>query len=444
MSVRDIESFPIQKHSYCKVPFNNAPSSKSIPWTHSPYRDSLVIAFDPTISEIVRIKVLWRTEILENVDVADIRKLNISSAPLTVIVRSPCIGIKYAYREQYGQIMVRRFQMRFANDELFTACLRQFEKYGCLIKSASGLSPMPDSQGMISSTQQSAASVTEGASPAASGRSYFPSSLSSVSSYGSQYLTQSGGISPNVDGNRMTSQADLDAPLTQPTGVGMPSALHTTGRISVTTSLSNGIAPFDESVANGTRLNDGRILAQPNVNSQWARVPASGILSSVNSSHSSNVSTSREYQSPFNVGNGLLNIESGYRPVTDKAINPPRSPLRITGPSVNSPSKSIDSSYGSASNTSTNAIDSPISRTDNSVHEDYQNSLMPPSRDPGINSADLSARNHRPERKRNFGEINAAGLDDNEIKKMIVECLKDPTFTTLLDHVSRVLTTSQQ
>ncbi|KAK9240702.1 hypothetical protein V1525DRAFT_394711 [Lipomyces kononenkoae] len=437
MSVRDIESFPIQKHSYCKVPFNNPPSSKSIPWTHSPYRDSLVIAFDPTVSEIVRIKVLWRSEILENVDVADIKKLNISSAPLTVIVRSPCIGIKYAYRELYGQIMVRRFQMRFANDELFTACLRQFEKYGCLVKSASGLSSMPGSQSIISSTQQSAASVTDRASQTGSGRSYCPSSLSSISSYGSQYLPQSDGKSPNV--GRITSQPDLDAPLTQPTGVGMPSPLHMNSQISVTTSLSNGITPPGDNVANDTRLNDSRILSQSNADTQWTRVPASSLLSSVNqSTHSSYMSTPREYQSQFNVGNVLLNIGSGYRPVTDKPIIP-HSPPRITAPSVSSPSKSTDSSYMSASNTSTNTIDSPISRTDSSVHNDYQKSLkMPQSMDYPISSADFSASHVR------SGLVNIAGLDDKEIEKMIAECLKDPTFTTLLDRVSRVLKTSQQ
>ncbi|KAK9349543.1 hypothetical protein V1522DRAFT_396776 [Lipomyces starkeyi] len=448
MSVRDIESFPIQKHSYCKVPFNNGPSSKSIPWTHSPYRDSLVIAFDPTVSEIVRIKVMWRSEILENVDVAAVGKLNLSQSPLTVIVRSPCIGIKYAYREPYGQIMIRRFQIRFANDELFAACLRQFEKYGCLIKGASGLSSISGSHSMISSTQQSTASVTDGGSQPASSRSYLPSSLTSIPSYGSQYLTQSEGNignSPKFSGSPMPLQPDRDAQLTQTSGAGTLASVHAAGSICVTPSLSKNVTQRDENMGNNANLNDIRVLSQPNFDSQWTFAPAASTLSSVHSTgHTSYLSTPREYESNFTVANGLLNIGPMYRPATDMPINP-RSPPRITTPSAYSPSKSTDSSsYVSASNTSTNTVDSPVSRSENSVRDDCQKSLkMPSCRELPISSADYSARdNPMLEQKRNIEDRNVAGLDDNEIEKMIVECLKDPTFTILLDQVSRVLKTS--
>ncbi|KAK9377948.1 uncharacterized protein V1513DRAFT_435684 [Lipomyces chichibuensis] len=447
MSVRDIESFPIQKHSYCKVPFNNGPSSKSIPWTHSPYRDSLVIAFDPTVSEIVRIKVMWRSEILENVDVAAIGKLNLSQSPLTVIVRSPCIGIKYAYREQYGQIMIRRFQIRFANDELFAACLRQFEKYGCLIKGASGLSSMSGSPSMIGSTQQSAASVTEGGSQSASSRSYLPSSLTSIPSYGSQYLTQSEGNignSPNVSGSPMTLQPDRDAQLTQTSGAGTLAAAHAAGRICVTPSLSKDVPHRDENMGSNAILNDNRVLSQPSFDSQWKFAPAANTLSAVHSTaHTSYLSTPREYESNFTVANALLNTGPVYRQATDVPIIP-RSPPRITTPLAYSPSKSTDSSYVSASNTSTNTIDSPVSRTENSVRDDSQKSLkMPTCIELPRSSAEYAARNIPTlERKRNTEDIKVAGLNDKEIEKMIVECLKDPTFTILLDQVSRVLKTS--
>ncbi|KAK9432401.1 hypothetical protein V1505DRAFT_365464 [Lipomyces doorenjongii] len=445
MSVRDIESFPIQKHSYCKVPFNNGPSSKSIPWTHSPYRDSLVIAFDPTVSEVVRIKVMWRSEILENVDVAAIGKLNLSQSPLTVIVRSPCIGIKYAYREPYGQIMIRRFQIRFANDELFAACLRQFEKYGCLIKGASGLSSTSGSHSMISSTQQSAASVTEGCSQSASSRSYLPSSLTSMPSYGSQYLTQSEGNignSPNFSGNPMPLQLDRDTQLAQTSGAGTLSSIHAAGRVCVTPSLSKNVTQRDENMGNNANLNDNRALSQSNFDSQWTFAPAASTVSSVHATgHSSYLSTPREYESNFTVTNGLLNTGPVYRPVTDMPIIP-RSPPRITTPLAYSPSKSTDSSYVSASNTSTNTIDSPVSRSENSVRDDCQKK-RPSCIELPISSADYSARNiPMLERKGNIEDRNVAGLDDKEIENMIVECLKDPTFTILLDQVSRVLKTS--
>ncbi|KAK9481906.1 hypothetical protein V1527DRAFT_478113 [Lipomyces starkeyi] len=435
MSVRDIESFPIQKHSYCKVPFNNGPSSKSIPWTHSPYRDSLVIAFDPTVSEIVRIKVMWRSEILENVDVAAVGKLNLSQSPLTVIVRSPCIGIKYAYREPYGQIMIRRFQIRFANDELFAACLRQFEKYGCLIKGASGLSSMSGSHSMISSTQQSAASVTEGGSQPASSRSYLPSSLTSI--YGSQYLTQTEGNignNPNFSGSPMPLQPDRDAQLTQTAGPGTLASVHAAGRICVTPSLSKNVTQRDGNMGNNAKLNDNRVLSQPNFDSQWTFAPADSTMASVHSTgHTSYLSTPREYESNFTVANGLLNIGPMYRPASEIAINP-RSPPRITTPSAYSPSKSTDSSSLSASNTSTNTIDSPVSRSENSVRDDCQKSLkMPSCIELPISSADYSARdNPMLEQKRTIEDRNVTGLDDKEIEKMIVECLKDPTFTILV------------
>ncbi|ODQ75729.1 hypothetical protein LIPSTDRAFT_68353 [Lipomyces starkeyi NRRL Y-11557] len=389
---------------------------------------------------------MWRSEILENVDVAAIGKLNLSQSPLTVIVRSPCIGIKYAYREPYGQIMIRRFQIRFANDELFAACLRQFEKYGCLIKGASGLSSMSGSHSMISSTQQSAASVTEGGSQSTSSRSYLPSALTSIPSYGSQYLTQSEGNignSPNFSGSPMPLQPDRDAQLTQTSGAGIAASVHAAGRICVTPSLSNNVTQRDENMGNNTNLNENRVLSQPNFDSQWTFAPASSTLSSVHSTgHTSYLSTPREHESNFTVANGLLNIGPMYRPATDMPINT-RSPPRMTTPSAYSPSKSTDSSYVSASNTSTNTIDSPVSRSENSVRDGCQKSLkMPSCIELPISSADYSARNiPMLQRKRNIEDRNA-GFDDKEIEKMIVECLKDPTFTILLDQVSRVLKTS--
>ncbi|KAK9246763.1 hypothetical protein V1506DRAFT_534254 [Lipomyces tetrasporus] len=446
MSVRDIESFPIQKHSYCKVPFNNAPTSSSISWTHSPYRDSLVIAFDPTISEIVRIKVMWRSEILEDVDVAAIKKLNISQSPLTVIVRSPCIGIKYAYRDLYGHIMVRRFQMRFANDELFVACLRQFEKYGCLIKGASGITSMSGTQSKISSTQQSAASVTEGGSQSTSSRSYLPSSLSSISSYSSQHVKQyegNIGIGVNFSDVKMLSQSDLDAQLPQSSGPGTLAAMHTTSRNCVPSNMSENITQLERKMGISGSLNDIRVLSQPDYDTQSVQAPGAGAMSSFRSTTpTAYLPTAREYDA-----SRLLNTGSVYRPATDKTSFSP-TPPKIWSSLAYSPSKSVDSSYVSASNTSitTNTLDSPVSRTENVVRDDYQqiSKMQPCMEQPILSSADAASCTRTFERKRNLEDIRVSGLDDNEIGKMIADCLKDPTFTNLLDQVNRVLMASNQ
>ncbi|KAK9324332.1 hypothetical protein V1517DRAFT_317774 [Lipomyces orientalis] len=449
MSVRDIESFPIQKHSYCKVPFNNAPTSSSISWTHSPYRDSLVIAFDPTISEIVRIKVMWRSEILEDVDVAAIKKLNISQSPLTVIVRSPCIGIKYAFRDLYGQIMVRRFQLRFANDELFAACLRQFEKYGCLIKGASGITSMSGTQSKISSTQQSVASVTEGGSQSTSSRSYLPSSLSSISSYSSQHMKPCEGnigIGVSFSDAKMLSQSELDGQLPQSSGPGALAAMHANSRHNVASSMSEDTTQREGKMGINGRLDDIRVLSQPDYDSQWVLTPGAGAMSSFHSTApTAYPPTARECDPTL--GSRLLNNGSMYRPATDKTLLSP-TPPKILSPLVYSPLKSVDSSYISAANTSitTNTLDSPVSRTEDVVRDDYQPILKMPSRmeQPILSSVEAASNTRTFERKRNLEDIHVSGFDDNEIGKMIADTLKDPTFMNLLHQVNRVLMASNQ
>ncbi|KAK9472124.1 uncharacterized protein V1510DRAFT_148586 [Dipodascopsis tothii] len=148
-------SFPVQKHSYCILPLGGSGSSAGqVSWSHSPYRDQLYISFDSSGSESVSIKVIWKTDVLEEVDLAATKRLAqqmlLPQQAFVVIVRAPCIGVKYMFQPTPNTVMIRRFQVRFASNDYFNACREQFARYNCVIKDAMPSAAMQFSQSQLS------------------------------------------------------------------------------------------------------------------------------------------------------------------------------------------------------------------------------------------------------------------------------------------------------
>ncbi|KAK9450248.1 uncharacterized protein V1518DRAFT_413348 [Limtongia smithiae] len=146
----------VQKHSHATVPFSAQPANHLIPWVHSPYRDSLVLVFcdPPSPLPAGRIRVLWRTHVLEDVDLAAAAAFSGENQPaLSVIARTPCIGVKFTCRARDGSLLIRRFQLRFESDDTFGSALAEFERRNATIRGAALTSNMSilDSQFSASS-----------------------------------------------------------------------------------------------------------------------------------------------------------------------------------------------------------------------------------------------------------------------------------------------------
>ncbi|KAK9460535.1 uncharacterized protein V1516DRAFT_676963 [Lipomyces oligophaga] len=157
MGLDNVVSIPVQRYTYCSTSLKDNRSSQQLPWIHSPYRDSLFIIFDSRYSDIPRLRLIWQNKDLvciltwnmstlsdmylqENICLDTVLRSKVvveekgSLPAFSILARSPLIGVKVISLESEPQNEVRRFQLRFQNEENFKTCLNEFSKYNCIIK----------------------------------------------------------------------------------------------------------------------------------------------------------------------------------------------------------------------------------------------------------------------------------------------------------------------
>ncbi|KAK9456676.1 hypothetical protein V1511DRAFT_219116 [Dipodascopsis uninucleata] len=457
MSVRDIASFPIQKHSYCTVPI--ASPSSAVSWAHSPYRDSLLIAFDPTTSESVRIRVMWKAEVLEDVDLSETRKLMVTQPTFVVIVRSPCIGVKYMYRTPNGSMMIRRFQLRFGSDELFSACLQQFQRYNCLIKGASGsisMSQAPSISNRAESPgtpvqpfqQQDSEKPHQGSSQFQGKVNYsntLPANITSSSNM--TYTTEQYNSHQQQEAILQNQYQAQESPLQR------ISNLQTAG--STVSQLS--MHATSQSAASSSRNSNGYVQAMGSVNplgsgsakslamqpphlSTGSQLPFSNSSISTKLASALSLSDSRLSTASSLSCDGLSRINMMSRaddtssPNTAPSLHTPSRSAIASSPALNlSASQRYQQTAISARPASTIDGTRPLQRSNiDTLFDRVSNHILTP--------VSLSSQQPSSDTSRHSAEDTTdLTIDDCNIENMIIECLKDPNFMKLVSQVDRVL-----
>ncbi|KAK9383146.1 uncharacterized protein V2V93DRAFT_403343 [Kockiozyma suomiensis] len=144
--------FSVVRYSHCSVPIDSTIPTSHLPWIHSSYRDSLAIHFDSSVSNYDKVNIMWRSQVLETVDLPTKSK-NPADSPVVIIASTPRIAIKTTAVDTEKRLTSRRIQIRLEDERAYTLCLAEFEKRNCIIKKVIGPANSISNSQMLSNSQ---------------------------------------------------------------------------------------------------------------------------------------------------------------------------------------------------------------------------------------------------------------------------------------------------
>ncbi|KAF3907950.1 hypothetical protein ABW21_db0206339 [Orbilia brochopaga] len=154
------QSFAIDKYSYCDVPMLQH-DAKPV-WNHHSARDHIYLVLhhegpleQPSVPGFpymhkLLVKIIWRAETLESINVSDIanQKSNYIEFPnIVCMIRSPSLALKYVNLRSHT---LRRMQVRFCRQEDFQAVTKTLEQMGCPIQLHNAETVQPIQQNILS------------------------------------------------------------------------------------------------------------------------------------------------------------------------------------------------------------------------------------------------------------------------------------------------------
>ncbi|KAK9468919.1 hypothetical protein V1512DRAFT_258218 [Lipomyces arxii] len=333
--------------------------------------------------------------------------LQITQTPFVVIVRSPCIGVRYFYKDNDGRLMTRRFQMRFATNDIFDAVLQQFEIYGCVVKGASGSTPVTNTSAFGFTQTQSASNDVQSQSNSFILASQVPVSYNTPSprvlvqnTTSADYATASTRYQANTSYlySQAAHQSSRDIPICE---ISQPSP--------PTPDL--GQQPIKK-----TRAKRGSVAAGSNKTTPAKKLAAKWSAKTTNTAVPADVGTNNLSAAHSFQTNDVPEVETCEMCLSGAQ--------RIDSASSNA-AESADTSL--ASTTATSIAPNVLANKPETVAPEVL-----------LDKPESNVKTLQPEAAVDK-EFEVTDKDDSDIKRMIIKCLLDPNFTKTVSEVDVVL-----